>query len=181
MKMKLLVGLTVAVLAAGSMALAVTDYSPQMKYARIYRVALGSGNAPSAAEANLVAVKPGDMVANTDDNALYIMSATNVYTKITAAGLINGVTINTTMITNVIAAGQVLPAVDGSAVTNLSAAQLTAGTAISAVNGAAITNIPSGGIVSLASTKITGGSTYTNAQTGWTNVFINGVLTSHTP
>jgi hypothetical protein len=75
-----------ALLVTATMVLAVTDYSPQMYNARIYRVALGSGSAPSAAEAALVGIKNGDMVENTDDGVLYIMNATNVYTKITAAG-----------------------------------------------------------------------------------------------
>jgi len=52
---------------------------------------------------------------------------------LTVTGTINGVTINATMITNVIAAGQVLPAVDGGA----------------------ITNIVSGGIASLDASKLT--------------------------
>ena len=55
---------------------------------------------------------------------------------------------STTLTTNLLAAGQVLPAVDGSAVTNLSAAQLTAGTVLSAVDGLAVTNLAGGNIAS---------------------------------
>jgi hypothetical protein len=63
------------------------DYSPQMYPARIYRVALGTGNAPSAADAAFVGIKPGDMVENTDDGTLFVMLTSNVYTKTTSAGV----------------------------------------------------------------------------------------------
>lgn len=78
----------VAALVTCSVVLAVTDYSPQRYDGKIYRVALGSGTAPSAAEAALIGIKTGDMVENTDDGVLYIMHATNVYTKFTAAGTV---------------------------------------------------------------------------------------------
>lgn len=125
--MKRLLGiLAVAVFAAWTCQ--ATDYSLHMHPARVFRVALGSGTAPSAADMLTYGIQPGDEVVNTDDNALYIMNATNKYVKVSAAGAIttastiNGATINTTMITNVIAEGQVLPAVDASAATNISPA-----------------------------------------------------------
>lgn len=63
------------------------DYSLHFnRDARIYRVALGSGTAPTAADMNTIGILPGDVVVNTDDNCYYLMHATNVYTKITAAG-----------------------------------------------------------------------------------------------
>jgi len=62
------------------------DYSLHMYDGRVYRVALGSGTAPSADDMKTIGIRPGDMVVNTDDDALYIMSTSNVYTKITAAG-----------------------------------------------------------------------------------------------
>lgn len=65
------------------------DYSPHMYQAKIYRVALGSGSAPSAADAALVGIKPGDMVENTDDNVLYVMTATNAYVKVESDGTIS--------------------------------------------------------------------------------------------
>jgi hypothetical protein len=52
-----------------------------------------------------------------------------------------GAILNSTSITNVLAEGMVLPAVDASAVTNLSAGQLKAGTVLLAVSGLAVTNI----------------------------------------
>ena len=63
-----------------------TDYSHHMYNQRTYRVALGAGNVPSAADMALVRLHNGDTVLNTDDDVLYIMHETNVYTKITAAG-----------------------------------------------------------------------------------------------
>jgi len=81
---------------------------------------------------------------------------------ITASGLINGVTINTTMITNVITAGQVLPAVDGSAITNMSAAQLAAATVLLAVDGSAVTNIGAANIAAAGVLSAVDGSAVTN-------------------
>lgn len=66
------------------------DYSPHMYQSKIYRVALGSGSTPSAADAALVGIQPGDMVANTDDNVLYVMTATNAYVKVESDGTISG-------------------------------------------------------------------------------------------
>ena len=65
------------------------DYSPHMYQSKIYRVALGSGSAPSAADAALVGIKPGDMVKNTDDHVLYVMTATNAYVKVESDGTIS--------------------------------------------------------------------------------------------
>ena len=217
---RLLEIMVIAALAVGS-CLAVDYDKGQMFNVRVYRVSLGSGTAPSAADMATLRLHNGDEVLNTDDNVLYIMNATNVYVKISAAGAvtIQGMTLNSNTVTNTVSAGSVLPAadggsltnmsaaqlkagtvlnaVDGSALTNISAAQLTAGTAISAVNGTAITNIADAALAgtngkklmanngvsltNIPSTSITGGSTYTNAATGFTNVFINGILTSHTP
>ena len=53
---------------------------------RVYRVSLGVGGAPSAADMKTIYIRPGDMVANEDDGTLFIMSTTNVYTKIEADG-----------------------------------------------------------------------------------------------
>ena len=89
MKMKLLVGLTVALLAAWTCQ--AVDYSNHSYPTRMFRVALGSGNAPSAADMATIRLHNGDMVLNTDDNVLYIMQATNVYTKIDATGRLTAV------------------------------------------------------------------------------------------
>ena len=63
------------------------DYNQHFgRPARAYRVGLGSGEAPSSADMKGVGVRPGDIVINTDDDALFIMSTTNVYTKIEADG-----------------------------------------------------------------------------------------------
>ena len=106
------------------------DYSLHMSDARVYRVGLGSGTAPTAADMKTIGIHPGDMVVNTDDDVLYIMSATNVYTKIDASGNMTlgfGITLNSTTITNVIGAGTVLPAVDYSAATNGAAGNIASG------------------------------------------------------
>ena len=62
------------------------DYSHHMYNQRTYRVALGAGNAPSAADMALVRLHNGDTVLNTDDNILYIMTETNKYIKIESDG-----------------------------------------------------------------------------------------------
>ncbi len=62
------------------------DYANHMYTYRIFRVALGSGTAPSASDVSNLRVHNGDMILNTDDSVLYIMHASNVYTKVTAAG-----------------------------------------------------------------------------------------------
>ncbi len=85
---KLLRFLTIA-LVAGACTCHAVDYNNHFNNnQRVYRVALGSGNAPSAADMNTVYIRNGDMVLNTDDDCLYIMHATNVYTKMTSAGTV---------------------------------------------------------------------------------------------
>ena len=138
-------------------------------------------------------VHNGDFVLNVSDNALYIMNASNVYVKITAAGAmtvagaINGVTLNTSTVTNVLAAGSVLPAVDASAVTNITAANIAASGTLPALNGAALTALASANLAgNIALARLTNAlvtvGTYTNAQATFTNVFdAAGVLISHTP
>ena len=193
MKMKKLLGvLAVAVLAAWMVQAA--DYDKgQMSNVRVYRVALGAGTAPSAADMAYNGVHNGDFVLNVSDNALYIMNASNVYVKITAAGAmtvagaINGVTLNTSTVTNVLAAGSVLPAVDASAVTNITAANIAASGTLPALNGAALTALASANLAgNIALARLTNAlvtvGTYTNAQATFTNVFdAAGVLISHTP
>ena len=124
------VGLFLATLAVAWSCQAL-DYSQHFgRPPRMYRVSLGVGGAPSAADMNTVYIRPGDMVANADDDALFIMSATNVYTKIDASGNMTlgfGITLNSTTITNVIGAGTVLPAVDYSAATNGAAGNIASG------------------------------------------------------
>lgn len=82
------IGLVLLALMFVSTAVMAADYSPQLQAGKIYRVALGSGVAPSAEDTKFVGIKNGDMIENTDDNCLYIMHATNVYTKMTAAGTV---------------------------------------------------------------------------------------------
>ena len=192
MKMKLLAVLIVAVLAAG-MAQAADYDKGQMSNVRVYRVALGAGTAPSAADMAYNGVHNGDFVLNVSDNALYIMNASNVYVKITAAGAmtvagaITGVTLNTSTVTNVLAAGSVFPAVDASAVTNITAANIAASGTLPALNGAALTALASANLAgNIALARLTNAlvtvGTYTNAQATFTNVFdAAGVLISHTP
>ena len=85
--MKKIMVVLMALLVTATLVLA-ADYSPQLHNAKIYRVALGSGTAPTAADAAFVGIKPGDMVENTDDNVLYIMTATNAYVKIESDGAV---------------------------------------------------------------------------------------------
>ena len=193
MKMKKLLGvLAVAVLAAWTCQAA--DYDNGHVYnVRQFRVALGSGTAPTSADMAKIRLHNGDQVLNTDDNVLYIMNATNVYTKISAAGAmtvsgtINGITLSTTTVTNVLAAGSVLPAVDASAVTNITAANIAASGTLPALNGAALTALASANLAgNIALARLTNAlvtvGTYTNAQATFTNVFdAAGVLISHTP
>ena len=203
MKMKLLAVLIVAVLAAG-MAQAADYDKGQMSNVRVYRVALGAGTAPSAADMAYNGVHNGDFVLNVSDNALYIMNASNVYVKITAAGAmtvagaINGVTLNTSTVTNVLAAGSVLPAVDGSAVTNIvnagivsvSAAKLTAGTVATAIDGLAVTNLDLSKLASGKTAAAFNGSAVTSltaanvgsvaAASAITNTWIKGDGTTNT-
>ena len=206
MKMKLLVGLIVAVLAGWTCQAA--DYDNGHVYnVRQFRVALGSGTAPTAADMAKIRLHNGDEVLNTDDNVLYIMQATNVYTKISAAGRMTFG--DATMITNVLGAGMVLPAVDYSAATNgnagniasgnLALAQMTnalvTGTLAANLTGniaqARITNAlaTAGSVIggnlplaTLTNALATVGASYTNAQATFTNIFsATGVLISHTP
>jgi hypothetical protein len=96
--MKKLFGiLAVAGLIAGSVF--GVDYSNHMHEQRVYRVALGSGTAPSAADMLTIGVHNGDMVLNTDDNILYLMHATNVYTKFTSAGAMTTETLSADALT----------------------------------------------------------------------------------
>jgi len=187
MKMKLLAVLIVAVLAAG-MAQAADYDKGQMSNVRVYRVALGAGTAPSAADMAYNGVHNGDFVLNVSDNALYIMNASNVYVKITAAGAmtvagaINGVTLNTSTVTNVLAAGSVLPAVDMSAPTNGAVAHIHG--AVSAVSqqtttlNYAATNAPTvtPSIQTVVITNVVGGAT--NVYTLVTNVTATATVTA---
>ena len=79
------------------------------------------------------------------------------------------------------AAGDVLPAVDGSAVTNLSAANLTAGTVATAIDGNAITNLSLSAYPIQDLSNVNAAASPTAEQilayigTGWTNVWGNEV------
>ena len=75
----------VVALALAASAFAV-NYDNHQSTPKIYKVGLGSGNAPSAADAATYGLTQGSFVLNTDDDALFIMHATNVYTKISSAG-----------------------------------------------------------------------------------------------
>jgi hypothetical protein len=94
---KLLRFLTVALVTGACTCSWAVDYANHFYDQRVYRVALGSGTAPTAADMNTIRLHNGDMVLNTDDDVLYIMHATNVYTKITAAG---AMTINSSFVTD---------------------------------------------------------------------------------
>jgi hypothetical protein len=120
--MKKLLGM-IAVLATVAGACLAVDYSNHMYTPRVYRVALGSGVAPSAADMATVGLHNGDMVLNTDDNVLYIMHATNVYTKVTSAG---AVTVETLSADTVVGA----PGTVSVTVTNGQAITLSASTPV---------------------------------------------------
>lgn len=85
---KLIKFLTIALVTGACTCSWAVDYANHFYDQRVYRVALGSGTAPTAADMNTVRMHNGDMVLNTDDNCLYIMHATNVYTKMTSAGTV---------------------------------------------------------------------------------------------
>jgi len=68
-----------------------------------------------------------DADGNMYANGLNISAGAIVGGTLTVSGKVNGVTINSTMITNVIAEGQVLPAVDYSAATNGNAENIASG------------------------------------------------------
>lgn len=86
--MKKLLGIMAVALLAVAWTCQAVDYNNHFYNQRVYRVAIGSGTAPSAADMSGVAIHNGEMVLNTDDDCLYIMHASNVYTKITAAGAV---------------------------------------------------------------------------------------------
>jgi hypothetical protein len=88
MTKKLLKFLTIALVAGACTCSWAVDYNNHFYNQRVYRVAIGSGTAPSAADMAGVAIRNGDMVLNTDDDCLYIMHATNVYTKMTSEGAV---------------------------------------------------------------------------------------------
>lgn len=56
-------------------------------------------------------------------------------------GVIPASALNSNIVTNVLAEGMVLPAVDGNAVTNLDGANIAAGSVLPAVDGNAVTNL----------------------------------------
>jgi hypothetical protein len=201
MKMKKLLGvLAVAVLAAWTCQ--AVDYSNHSYPTRMFRVALGSGNAPSAADMATIRLHNGDMVLNTDDNVLYIMQATNVYTKIDATGNLTAVhligiptnlVITADNITNALttAGGSVggnvpLAAITNALVTGTLAANITGNIAQARITNALATagaviggNLP---LAALTNALATVGASYTNAQATFTNIFSpTGVLISHTP
>nr|MDD5523524.1 polymer-forming cytoskeletal protein [Kiritimatiellia bacterium] len=84
--MKKLIGIITIALLAMVWTCRAVDYNNHFYNQRVYRVALGSGTAPSASELATVGLHNGDFVLNTDDDVLYIMHATNVYTKIASDG-----------------------------------------------------------------------------------------------
>ena len=142
MKMKkLLAVLAVAVLAAWTCQAA--DYNNGHMYSvRQFRVALGSGTAPSAADMATIRLHNGDMVLNTDDSANYLMTATNTYVKFTSAGaiVIQGITLDSNTVTNAVASGTTLPAANGAALTNLAAGNIASGNlALAAITNALVT------------------------------------------
>jgi hypothetical protein len=86
--MKKLLGIMAVALLAVVWTCQAVDYNNHFYNQRVYRVALGSGTAPAASDMALIGLHNGDMVLNTDDDCLYIMHATNVYTKMTSAGTV---------------------------------------------------------------------------------------------
>ena len=98
--MKKLLGIIAVALLGTAMACQAANYANHFFNQRVYRVSLGSGTAPTAADMALIRLQNGEMVLNTDDNVLYIMHATNVYTKITAAGVVTMSSVDSTAIAN---------------------------------------------------------------------------------
>jgi hypothetical protein len=82
--------------------------------------------------------------------------------------------ISSDVITNVLTAGMVLPAVDGSAITNMSAAQLAAGTVLLAVSGLAVTNISAANLKAGTVASAISGASITNI--GAANIAAGGTF-----
>lgn len=144
--MKKLLGIITIALLATAWTCQAVDYSRHFYDQRVYRVALGSGTAPSAADLALVRLHNGDMVLNTDDDVLYIMHATNVYTKITSAGVMTANSIDSAAIGN--ATGR---------------NRLVGSTSVNVTNGQAITLSATNAVIKL--TGISQADTYTNTIT----------------
>jgi len=127
--MKTLLGIITVVLLGAALTCQAVDYDNHFFDQRVYRVSLGSGNAPTAADMALIRLQNGEMVLNTDDDVLYIMHSTNVYTKIEADGTMTVAALSADQLT----AGSTASAINGTSITNLTAANIGAISAASAV------------------------------------------------
>lgn len=176
---KIMVGL-MALLVTATLVLA-ADYSPQLHNAKIYRVALGSGTAPTAADAAFVGIKPGDMVENTDDNVLYIMTATNAYVKIESDGAVTAAAGNIVLarMTNALVTGTLAANLTG----NIADARMTNALATDGLNVplARMTNAIST-TIALAGTALQPGVCAVTATTnaGVATVLVTNSLASQT-
>jgi hypothetical protein len=141
------------------------DYSLHMSDARVYRVALGSGSAPSAADMSSIGIRPGDVVVNTDDDAYFLMSATNVYTKITKAGTITITAVSMPLSSNKVYIGNSSGIATEQTVSGLFTFT-TAGVATNSRQGLAWTNATGAGTLTALSISVT------------TNAIASGTLTA---
>jgi hypothetical protein len=142
---KILRFLTVALVTSACTCAWAVDYANHFYDQRVYRVALGSGNAPSASDMNLIRMHNGDMVLNTDDNCLYIMHATNVYTKMTSAGTVTLAAMSVPLASNKVYIGNASGVANEKTLSGLFsittggvASATTTGSAITGVGGSAV-------------------------------------------
>jgi len=138
--MKKLLGIMAIALLGVAWTCQAVDYNNHFYNQRVYRVALGSGTAPAASDMALIGLHNGDMVLNTDDNCLYIMHATNVYTKMTSAGTVTLAAMSVPLASNKVFIGNSAGAASEQTLSGLFTIT-TGGVASAATTGNAVTGV----------------------------------------
>ncbi len=150
------------------------DYNNHFYDQRVYRVALGSGTVPAASDMALIGLHNGDMVLNTDDDCLYIMHATNVYTKMTSAGTVTLAAMSVPLASNKVYVGNSSGVANEKTLSGLFTIT-TAGVATNSRQDLALTNATvSGAALSGVVTVITNGSFSGAVLSGVATVITNG-------
>jgi len=138
--MKKLLGIMAVALLAAVWTCQAVDYNNHFYNQRVYRVALGSGTAPAASDMALIGLHNGDMVLNTDDDCLYIMHATNVYTKMTSAGTVTLAAMSVPLASNKVFIGNSAGAANEKTLSGLFTIT-TGGVASATTTGSAVTGV----------------------------------------